>query len=338
MRRILAAGGFLAVIALAAAAPALANSDTVAISVHGTSFTGTVENTGTKAHNFIAIGTAAQEGNPIETFLIEGGRDCHKYAGAGSIYCMAMIKPGQTVSFRGTTMMPTTSFQFSTSDDHGVDNATYDVKATTGAPPPTTAPTTAPTTTAPTTTAPGASSAASSGSSNVWIWIVLGIVAFLLVGAFLWWLNGQFGSDDGDDDDDDEDDGEIQARLLGVQPKPRPIRARLLAGFGSSSQPPESPQAVPLNLPALGDDPPDDTVPVGPMPDPESGEGEGEDDSKPFNIPATPTPSDDPDAHDPDDPDDPWSDEYQPPPDEEPEPTVPVDGDSSGAPAEPEPM
>src|SRR5581483_3286494 len=108
MRRILAAGGFLAVIALAAAAPALANSDTVAISVHGTSFTGTVENTGTKAHNFIAIGTAAQEGNPIETFLIEGGRDCHKYAGAGSIYCMAMIKPGQTVSFRGTTMMPTT--------------------------------------------------------------------------------------------------------------------------------------------------------------------------------------------------------------------------------------
>lgn len=218
MRRLLAAGGCVAALALVLAAPAL--GDTVQITVHGTSFSGTITNTGTKAHNFISIGTEAGKANPVESFQIQGGKNIQPYATYGSYFGNVMIKPGETVSFHGTTKKPTTAFNMPTSDDGGMDNADNHVTATSGSKPPPTKPTPPPN------PGPGGvGSSSSAGSSDLWIWVVVGVIGFILGCVALWWVLTHYFEDD---DDDDEPVGGLRALFQNL----------LQSGSGSVATPP----------------------------------------------------------------------------------------------------
>jgi hypothetical protein len=94
-------------------------------------FTGTDKNTGANTHNFISIGTSAQENNPITSFTYNG-QQCQLYAKQGSAYCSANLPPGATATFSGTTQSTTPSFVFCTSDDGGLDNTCNPATASSG--------------------------------------------------------------------------------------------------------------------------------------------------------------------------------------------------------------
>jgi hypothetical protein len=94
-------------------------------------FTGTDKNTGANTHNFISIGTSAQENNPITSFTYNG-QQCQLYAKQGSAYCSTNLPPGATATFSGTTQSTTTGFVFCTSDDSGLDNTCNPVTASSG--------------------------------------------------------------------------------------------------------------------------------------------------------------------------------------------------------------
>ncbi|MBV8258088.1 MAG: hypothetical protein JO073_09765 [Actinobacteria bacterium] len=125
------------------------------VSASGTQISGTFTNPTASVVNGVAVGTALKSKNPIVSFTFEGQK-CGLYAPYGSAYCYTnvKVKPGQTVSFSGTTKTPIGCtkrrlsssppatcgvVQMCSSADKGMDNTCNDVKAgAAGSPPATT--------------------------------------------------------------------------------------------------------------------------------------------------------------------------------------------------------